>query len=227
MLSDCFFDYCRLYDTRPPNELLCFYKNNRIKISGVYTSFYSDMESIPFCIRRIREQCMSLVAAYRETSKAKVAPVVYLTPDLIKNPDFTRLSIVYNNISYIFIELPYTRNLDWLTPALHSIVFSMNLRPVFVRFERYVIFYPEHIIKKLLSVPKASYIFTMSFIDGKRSRQLFSHMVKANIPVFVGSSSHEFKRIERFYADSQREIKELLGTTEATLYELRHNNFLG
>ena len=52
-------------------------------------------------------------------------------------------------------------------------------------------------------------------------------MVKANIPVFVGSSSHEFKRIERFYADSQREIKELLGTTEATLYELRHNNFLG
>lgn len=192
----------------------------------MYTNFYSDKESIPVCVRRIRKQCMSLTAAYRETSKEKVSPVVYLTPDLIKNPDFVRLSVAYKNNSYIFIELPYTRELDWLTSALHSIVFSMKLLPVFVRFERYVIIYPEHIVKKLLSVPKASYIFSMSFIDGKRSRQLFSSMVKADLPVFVGSASLEFNRIERFYADSQREIKDLLGNTEAALYELRHNSFL-
>jgi len=227
MLSDCFFDCSRLYDTPPPDELLSFYKNNRIKISGVYTSFYSDVESIPVCIRRIKKQCMSKTAAYRETSKAKVAPVVYLTPDLILNPDFVRLSVVYKNYSYIFLELPYTLELDWLTSALHSIVFSMKLLPVFVRFERYAIIYPEYIVKKLLSVPKASYIFSMSFIDGKRSRQLFSSMVKDNLPVYVGSASLEFERIKKFYADSQREIKDLLGTTDAALYELRHNSFLG
>lgn len=159
----------------------------RVLLTPTYRPFYESIRR--FQLRRTQAWRLLRDTLPRETRDMQIflAAQTVLEPGCCAAPDLGRLVIPRSD--YLLVELPLPAFADWVDFELHLLLHCRHLRPVFARFERAVLLYPEKIVNRLLTVPGAAYQFNLSAAGQSAVIPVMRQLIRQEKPVLLGTGA--------------------------------------
>lgn len=97
---------------------------------------------------------------------------------------------------------------------------EFGIIPIFAEFNRYLLFYPEDIIRKLLNVPGAAFQFNVRSLDYKDTVKFVMSLISSGKHVLFGTGARRAGRYEADTGDHFRLLRRSLGEADFNLLML-------
>lgn len=162
-------------------------------------AFYPSVDSVPMFLRRREKAIEAVLSLYsqdcsagtnslQEPLKLLAGARVCLEKDVHNVEYLKRLSIPYGNYRYLAIQLPMTPFEDWIDFELNRILYKLELKLIFLSFERCCILYSDGILEKLYRIPNAIFQFNYRSLSMPRIRDVIKVLLRANATIIFGTA---------------------------------------
>ena len=162
-------------------------------------AFYPSLDTVPMFLRRREKSVEEVVSLYEqdrkdgrdsacESLKLLLGARVCLEKGVHEVESLKRLSIPYGSYRYLAIQLPMTPFEDWIDFELNRILYKLDLKLMFVSFERCCILYPNEILEKLYRIPNAIFQFNYRSLSIPRIQDVIRILLRANATIVFGTA---------------------------------------
>lgn len=149
---------------------------------------------------------------------ATLAAEVVMYPGCFNDPEITRLA--FGIPRCMICSLPFPIYNDEIFKDINKLVYRIGIIPIFAEFNRYLLFYPEDIIRKLLNVPGAAFQFNVRSLDYKDTVKFVMSLISSGKHVLFGTGARRAGRYEADTGDHFRLLRRSLGEADFNLLML-------
>jgi len=157
----------------------------RAVFTPTYRPFFESVRR--FCQRR-QEAFRCLQPLLPRDMTVRLSAQVVLEPECCASPEIAALAIP--GTSYLPVELPLAEYPDWMDFELHLLLHRRQLKPVFARFERCLLLYPESVSAKLMDIPGAAYQFSLSAAAEPTFSRAIRTLIRRDKAVLLGTGAN-------------------------------------
>lgn len=178
----------------------------------------SGFDSVGYFVRMRNRVFRSVKSSVPRGIAATLAAEVVMYPGCFNDPEITRLA--FGIPRCMICSLPFPIYNDEIFKDINKLVYRIGIIPIFAEFNRYLLFYPEDIIRKLLNVPGAAFQFNVRSLDYKDTVKFVMSLISSGKHVLFGTGARRAGRYEADTGDHFRLLRRSLGEADFNLLML-------
>lgn len=178
----------------------------------------SGFDSVGYFVRMRNRVFRSVKSSVPRGIAATLAAEVVMYPGCFNDPEITRLA--FGIARCMICSLPFPIYNDEIFKDINKLVYRIGIIPIFAEFNRYLLFYPEDIIRKLLNVPGAAFQFNVRSLDYKDTVKFVMSLISSGKHVLFGTGARRAGRYEADTGDHFRLLRRSLGEADFNLLML-------
>ena len=168
--------------------------------------YMNDSESVEHFIARREESYEALKKACQGQKIPKIAlgAEVYLNKE-ISNDDLKPLCMGNSNI--IMLEFPSSKFQYWMIDEIEHIAFEQNIDIMFAHVDRLLDYFTPSQLEQVFGFEDFIYQINNISLRSLKKRLAFYHYYSKEMPIVLGSDSHDIKHRAPDFSKSMRRIK--------------------
>jgi protein-tyrosine phosphatase len=172
-------------------NMLEILKNQGVVRLAATPHFYAHRESSVENFLKRRQKAYEKLADNISGIELVLGAEIAIEQGISELPDIEKLA--FQGTDIILLEPPYSGYRDWIPDEIHNLSCEYGLTPLIAHIHRYVEFYSEEELAKMLEINAAFQINNEAFGLYKQ-RRLVKRMFKNGYTMVFGSDSHNIEK---------------------------------
>lgn len=203
--------YCdSLEELQISQKMLQCLKNQGIAKVIATPHYYNHSDSIEsFLFRRYKNLC-AINHRIDNESLPSIVPgaEVHIEHELSLVNYLDMLCIANTNV--MLLELPYCSFENWMLEEIYNIMYKFSIIPMIAHIDRYMGWYGEDQMQKIMSIPEAIYQINNEAFFHLKTRKKLLRLIQEGFPVVLGSDAHDISSRAPNYDRSMRILQRKL-----------------
>lgn len=202
-------------------DMLAMWKAQHVERVFATPHYHSHRESVEKFLAR-RNKAFDLLSSGNAVPQIFLGAEVQIEKGISESEQMNLLTLAGSQ--YILLEFPYAPYKEWMLTEICNLIYRFHLIPLIAHIERYLIWYSNEDMERVLSLPEAILQVNCEAMLKRKTQKFALELITAGYPVLFGSDAHNTGDRSPNVEIAYRTLKSKLKKTEyAAFMELNED----